>query len=250
MSWKRIAVIGATSGIARAIAAELARMGTGLVLSGRDVPELERVAADLSVRYGVPTAVEHFDALDFEDHPAFVERCFGVGSGELDGAVICFGTLVPQATLESDSAAARRLVDANFTGAVTVLNELARAFERRGHGIIAVLSSVAGDRGRQSNYVYGAAKAGLSTYCEGLRNRLFHRGVHVLTVKPGFVATAMTRDILDPDSPLVARPERVARDVVRAMQRRRDVVYTPWFWRWILLVIRGIPVAAFKRMRL
>ncbi len=247
MTWRNLVVLGATSDIARAISSELALRGTGLVLAGRNVEELRRLAADLGVRHGVHAAAEPFDALAFEDHPAFVRRCFE-GPREVDGVVLCFGSLGPPPGAGGE--AARRVLDANLVGAVSVLEEFAGELERRGRGVVVVLSSVAGDRGRQSNYLYGAAKGGLSVYCQGLRNRLFRSGVHVLTVKPGFVATAMTRGLLDPDSPLVASPGRVARDVVRAMERRRDVVYTPWFWRWIMAAIRSIPELLFKRLRL
>lgn len=249
MTFRKVVVIGATSGIARAISAHLARQGTALVLAGRDGGELDRLAADLTVRYRASAVVEPFDALAYATHATFAQRCLA-GPDGADAVVLCFGALEAQEALDADAAAARRILDANLVGAVSVLTEVASAFEERGRGVIAVLSSVAGDRGRQSNYVYGAAKAGLSTYCAGLRNRLFRHGVHVTTVKPGFVSTAMTRGTLDPASPLVASPDRVARDVVRAMERRRDVVYTPWFWRWIMLVIRAVPETLFKRLRL
>lgn len=249
MTWRNLVVLGATSDIARAISSELARRGTGLVLAGRDVAELGRLAADLRVRYGIDAAAEPFDALACEDHPAFVRRCFE-GPREIDGVVLCFGSLGPPPSPGDGGVPSRPILDANFTGAVSVLEAFAGELERRRRGIVVVLSSVAGDRGRQSNYLYGAAKGGLSVYCQGLRNRLFARGAHVLTVKPGFVATAMTRGVLDPDSPLVASPDRVARDVVRAMERRRDVIYTPWFWWWIMAIVRSIPEFLFKRMRL
>ena len=118
------------------------------------------------------------------------------------------------------------------------------------YGFIAVISSVAGDRGRQSNYLYGAAKGGLSVYLQGLRNRGKHCGVHVMTVKPGFVATQMTVGLVDPKSPLVAQPEQVAKDIVRGLKKRKNIVYSRWFWRYIMLMIRSIPEWIFKRLRL
>ena len=145
-------------------------------------------------------------------------------------------------------AEARRILDTNFTGCVSALEILARRFEARRAGFIAALSSVAGDRGRQSNYLYGAAKGGLSTYLQGLRNRLHHSGVRVVTIKPGFVDTAMTYG--RPGLFLVASPERVARAVYRALRGGQDVVYVPWFWRPVMFAMRGVPERLFKRLRL
>jgi short-subunit dehydrogenase len=136
----------------------------------------------------------------------------------------------------------------NYNAVVSICEPLAAHLAERGSGWIAVIGSVAGDRGRQSNYLYGSAKAGASAYCQGLRNRLYHRGVHVLTVKPGLVATAMTEGLVNPNSPMVARPEQVAGAIVRAIDRRRNVIYTPWFWRAIMAAIRAVPEAVFKRL--
>jgi len=154
-----------------------------------------------------------------------------------------------QARAEQDDGELLRILNTNYTAAAVALNDLARYLAGRGApgGIIGI-GSVAGDRGRRSNYVYGAAKGALALYLQGLRNRLADRGVHVLTVKPGFVDTPMTAGLQGLF--LVAPPARVARDIVRAYQRRRDVVYTPWFWRYIMLLIRAIPESRFKHLRL
>ncbi len=141
-------------------------------------------------------------------------------------------------------------MEINLTSAVVLLSLFANYLEDRRSGYLAVISSVAGDRGRQSNYTYGAAKAGLTAYLQGLRNRLYRSGVHVLTVKPGFVDTPMTHGRVNPDSPLVASPARVARDIDWAIRRRRNVIYTPWFWRPIMLAVRLVPEFVFKRLRL
>ena len=151
---------------------------------------------------------------------------------------------------KSTSDEARRAIDLNFTSAVALLAPLASYLEGRRSGYLAAISSVAGDRGRQSNYTYGAAKAGLTAYLQGLRNRLYRSGVHVLTIKPGFVDTPMTRGLVNPNSPLVASPKRVARDIDRAIRRRRNTIYTPWFWRPIMLVVRLVPEFIFKRLKL
>ncbi len=243
-------ILGATSGIARALCQTLAARGCGLILAGRDSAALDRLAADLKTRYQTSAACVHFDALDFDAHPAFVERCTTALGEGLDGVVLCYGYMVDQSKTQSDFAEARRTLDVNLTSAVSVLEPLAAYFRGRGRGVIAGISSVAGDRGRQSNYTYGASKAGLSAYLQGLRNRLFHDGVHVLTIKPGFVATAMTDGLVNPNSPLLASPEQAARDIDRALRRRQNVLYTRWFWRPIMLIIRSIPEPIFKRLKL
>jgi short-subunit dehydrogenase len=155
-----------------------------------------------------------------------------------------------QAEAQADVQRIRRTYDVNLTSAASVLEPIAAHMAERGTGWIAAVSSVAGDRGRQSNYLYGSAKAGLTAYLQGLRNRVHHHGVDVLTIKPGFVDTPMTHGLLDPDSPLVASPDRVAKDIDRAIRRRRSKVYTPWFWRGIMAIIRNIPEAIFKRLKL
>lgn len=245
MSAETVLVLGATSGIAKAVAQVLAKRGCGLIIAGRNEEELRRHASDLEIRYGVKARAEVFDALDYEGHGAFVERC-----GPLDGVVLCYGYMTDQAETQRDFAAARRTIEVNFLSAVSLLMPLANAFEARGQGWIAAISSVAADRGRQSNYTYGASKAALSAYLQGLRNRLFPRGVHVLEIKPGFVDTPMTRGLLNPKSPLVASPERVAVAIDKAIRKRKDVAYTPWFWWGIMTIIRSIPELLFKRLKL
>lgn len=245
-----VLIVGATSGIARALCHTMAQRGCSLVLAGRNMEELERVRCDLNVRYGVDVFSEPFDALAFEQHGAFVERCLAHVGGDLTGAVLCHGYLPEQPRTETDFAEARRTFDINFLSMVSLLAPLAHYFEKRRGGYLAVLSSVAGDRGRQSNYTYGASKAALSVYLQGLRNRLHDAGVCVLTVKPGFVDTPMTEGIVNPRSPLVASPEKVARDIDCAIGKRKNVVYTPWFWRPIMAGIACIPEVVFKRMKL
>jgi short-subunit dehydrogenase len=245
-----LVVLGATSGIARALCRRLAARGCRLVLAARGVAEVEALTRDLEVRYRARVAALRFEALEFDAYDGFVDRCAKAAGGVFDGVVLCYGDLVDQPLAQADAGLARRTIDVNFTSPVLLLDRFAVRLEAQRSGSITVLSSVAGDRGRQSNYTYGAAKAGLTAYLQGLRNRLAHSGVHVLTVKPGFVDTPMTEGRLDPRSALVASPERVARAIDRAMRRRRDVVYTPWFWRGIMAVVRAIPEPIFKRLRL
>jgi short-subunit dehydrogenase len=248
---RAVLILGAGSAMARALARRLASQGHDLVLAGRDLDELGRIAADVGVRSGRRVECVAFDALAFEGHEAMAARCWELaGPGGLHAVVDCHGVMPPQEEAFRDAAAARRMVDSNFTSAVTVLNRFAAGFEARGSGLLVAVGSVAGDRGRQSNFLYGASKAGLATYLEGLRHRLARAGVAVITVKPGFVDTAMTFALLKPGSPLTATPERVARDIHRAMLRRSAVIYTPWFWRWVMCVIRCVPRFIFHKTRL
>jgi short-subunit dehydrogenase len=243
-----VLILGAASAIARAVASEFARRGYDLLLAGRDAEELERLAADLRVRHGIQARVLPFDALDFQSHSAFVEACREASGDSLSGAVLCFGYLGDQSRAEADPSEAKRILDTNFVGAVSILGLLANYLEERRGGFLCALSSVAGDRGRQSNYVYGSAKAGLTAFLQGLRNRLSRSGVRVVTIKPGFVDTAMTFG--RPGMFLVASPQAAARRIVAAVLGGAEQAYVPRFWRPVMLLIRMIPERLFKRMRL
>ena len=245
-----VLVVGAGSGIARALLDQLASRANRLILAGRDLEELSRTASDVAIRHRIPTNVLSFDALNFASHDEFFSNAVTRCDGDLGGIVVCYGHMLDQSSAAQSEDIVREMLDVNFTSVATLLNVAARHFEQRRNGFIVALSSVAGDRGRQSNYCYGAAKAGLTAYLSGLRNRLTPYGVQVLTVKPGFVGTPMTHGLLKPNSPIVAQPERVARDIVRAIDRRRDVLYTPWFWYGIMTIIRAIPERVFKRLKL
>lgn len=247
---EHVLILGANSGIARAVCDVLAERGVSLLLAGRQLDELEKTAADLRIRFKADVHCEMFEALDYASHPAFVTRAVERCGGRIDGVVLCYGNLPDQRATEQDFTLVQRTIDVNFTSVVSILNLLATVMEKQGSGTIAAISSVAGDRGRQSNYTYGAAKAGLTAYLQGLRNRLAKRGVHVLTIKPGFVDTAMTKGIIPATSPLLASPQRVARDIDRAMRRRHNTLYTPWFWWPIMTIICSIPEAIFKRLKL
>jgi short-subunit dehydrogenase len=243
-----VLVLGAASAIARAVAGELARRGFDLLLAGRDREELDRVAADLSLRYGVKAQGRAFDALAFDSHRAFVEACRETSRDSMAGAVLCFGYLGEQSAAQNDPGEARRVLDTNLVGAVSILSLLANHFEEKRGGFLCALSSVAGDRGRQSNYVYGAAKAGLTVFLQGLRNRLFPSGVSVTTIKPGFVDTQMTWG--RPGLFLVASPQAAAKRIVEAALKGEDQAYVPRFWWPVMLLIRLIPEKLFKRMKL
>jgi short-subunit dehydrogenase len=211
---------------------------------------MERDAADLAIRHGVRAVVVRFDADAFDTHAGFFRDAAGRFPGGLDGVVLCYGYMADQKAAQRDFALALRTIHTNYASAVSLLEIAADYFERRGRGFICALSSVAGDRGRQSNYIYGSSKAALTAYLQGLRNRLTRAGVPVVTVKPGFVDTAMTWGLVKPGSPVVASPERVADDIVRAVRAGTAEVYTPWFWRGIMGVIKAIPEGVFRRMRI
>ena len=242
---QNVLIVGATSDIAQAVARKFAAEGWSLTLAALEDDLLEPIAGDLSVRAGADVRTLRFDALDFEGHRALYESL----PVRPDAVVACFGYMSDQIAVRSNEADIRRTIDINFTGMATLLSAVADDFERRGSGSIAAISSVAGDRGRQSNYIYGSAKAGLTAFLAGLRNRLAEKGVHVLTVKPGFVRTKMTENLELPAA-LTAAPEQVADAVYRGLKKKSSVVYTLWMWRWIMLVIRHIPEFIFKKMKM
>jgi decaprenylphospho-beta-D-erythro-pentofuranosid-2-ulose 2-reductase len=245
-----VIVVGATSGIARALIVEFARRGCGLVLAGRDMEELEACAADVRVRFQVPVFIEAFRAEDFDNYASFWQCATKHFAEGIDGVVVCHGMLPDQQAAEQNLNLLRQSFEVNFLSAAALLEIAASYFLQRHRGWIAAISSVAGDRGRQSNYLYGAPKAGLTAYLQGLRNRLHSAGIPVLTIKPGFVATRMTEGRVKPNSPLMAKPERVARQIDRAIRRRRNVLYTPPIWRIVMAIIRTIPEGIFKRLKL
>lgn len=240
-------ILGAASGIARAVADELAARGDALVLAGRTLDELERTAADLRIRHQVKAVAVRFDALATDTHADFLDSVVAQ-AGDLDGALLAFGTMTDQKEAETDFSRAAAMIASNYTGAASILTHLANYFEPRKSGVIGVISSVAGDRGRQSNYIYGSAKGALSLFTQGLRNRLTKSGVRVVTIKPGFVDTPMTYGMKLP--PIVASPQYVAKDIRRALDRADGVIYTPFFWRYIMLIIQHIPEFVFRRMKL
>ena len=241
-----VLILGATSAIARATAAAFAARGAALYLASRDEPELRRIAADIHLRYGVEVHHGSFDAEATETHEVFFHSVLAV-MPTLSGVLLAFGYLGDQQAAR-DFKLGAKIIASNFTGAASILSYCAHYFESLKSGFIIGIASVAGDRGRQSNYVYGAAKGALSLYLQGLRNRLHASGVRVITVKPGFVDTAMTYGL--PGLFLVASPQEIGERIVAALGKSSDVVYLPWFWRYIMLIIKLIPEPLFKRMKL
>ena len=244
----RVLIVGATSAIASACARLWAGEKAHFVLMGRDAGKLERVASDLTVRgaAGVNTIAIDFNSTG--ELPAAVDAAF-TALGGVDIALVAHGTLSDQARCQTDMDAALHEFASNATSHIAILTLVANRMAAARAGTIAVISSVAGDRGRASNYVYGSAKAAITAFCEGLRMRLFSTGVHVLTIKPGPVATPMTAGMKMPGF-IVATPEGVAKDIVRAVRRKTATLYTPGFWRPIMFVIRALPAAVLRRLPL
>jgi len=243
----RVLVVGATSAIAAETARIYAAHGERLFLTGRHGQRLEAVAEDLRVRGAQAVETAMLDVTDHRRSEEVMEAAWSAFEG-LDVALVAHGVLPDQARCQASVADAVDAMEVNFLSTVALLTPLANRFEAAHGGCIAVITSVAGDRGRQSNYVYGAAKGGLDRFLQGLRNRLFHAGVTVVTLKPGFVDTPMTADLKQ--GPLFASARRAGSAIHRAIERRRDVAYIPWFWRPIMAIIRALPEAVFKRLRL
>ncbi|MEQ9004145.1 MAG: SDR family oxidoreductase [Pseudomonadales bacterium] len=243
----RVLIFGATSAIAEACARRWANRGASLMLVSRSPERLEIMARDLLIRGASAVGTCAADLSIADEHDDLLQRCIGQ-AGEPDIALMAHGVLGNQGDAQRDFAIARSEIEINALSVMSLVSLLANQMEPRGHGTIVVLSSVAGDRGRASNYVYGASKAAISSFLQGVRQRLWISGVNVLTVKPGFVDTPMTRDFRK--GLLWVSPDLVARDILRAVEGRRDVLYTPWFWRPIMWIIRSVPEPIFKRLSL
>lgn len=242
---ENVLILGATSDIAVAVARKFAAEGYSITLAGRGAGRLQAIEADLRVRYGGNVSSVEFDALNFSGHGEFYYSL-----ADKPDVVICvFGLLGDQAQAQTHWDACEEILQSNYVGAVSILNVVANDFEKRRTGVIVGISSVAGERGRQSNYLYGSAKAGFTAYLSGLRSRLFKSGVHVLTVKPGFVRTKMIEDMKTP-GPVTAAPKQVAQRIYDAVRRRSDVIYVLPVWGVIMGVIRNIPEGVFKRLKL
>ncbi len=244
----KILIAGATSTIARHTAARLAERGARLHLVARGEAEAGRIGQDLEVRRGAEVSWGSFEATDYKGHERLLDRATEAMGG-LDGLLVAVGMLGDQAQAEADPEHLRDVIEINYGAPVSLITAAANRFEEQGHGWIAALSSVAGDRGRPSNYAYGSAKAGLTAFLEGLGGRLHESGVHVLTVKPGPTDTRMTFGMDDPP-PLMAEPERVAKQVAQAIEEEKDVCYAPPIWRYIMAAIRLIPAPIFKKLDL
>lgn len=237
-------ILGATSSMARALARSLAERGDKVFLAGRDMEDLTATATDCLARGAKLAEALPFDARNPETFAPLVQK-LTAQKGTLNAAVFV-GSMPPQEKIDADPSLIDGTVIDSFTGPARVLQMIAPEMEARGSGTVVGVGSVAGDRGRVGNYVYGAAKAGFHTYLSGLRNRLTRAGGHVVTVKPGFVDTAMTWGL--EGMFLVAPPEGVAKDILKAVAKKKNVLYTPFFWRFIMAIIRSVPEPIFKKL--
>lgn len=238
-----VLIVGATSDIAKELARVYAKNGYNLYLTARDEANLQELKTDIEVRSNADVKTLSLDLTKFETHQSFYDSL----NEKPLGVVVVAGYMQPQKKVEQSLDEILKTINTNFTGAVSFLNIIANDFEKEKRGFIVGVSSVAGDRGRKANYIYGSAKAGFSAYLSGLRNRLFESGVDVLTVKPGFVTTKMTED-LDLPEKLTAQPQDVAEDIFKAQQKHKDILYTKPVWRYIMLIIKHIPEFIFKKL--
>lgn len=240
-----VLILGATSDIGQAIAEKFAKQGYNLQLAARHPEDLASLQSDCSVRYRIHCSAHAFDASAPDTHESFWLSL----NPKPEITILVFGYMDDNAVVLSDRSKLFNTIQVNYTGAVSILNIISRAYINQKQGTIAAISSVAGERGRATNYIYGSAKAGLTAYLSGLRNEAFASQVHVSSILPGFVYTRMTENMKLPPL-LTSRPSDVAEAVYQAVQKKKDVVYVKWFWKWIMFIIRMIPEFMFKKMKL
>ena len=242
---KNILILGAKSDVGMELAKKYASEGFNLYLASRKSNELEEIINDIKIRNNIEIINYEFDILDFFNHKTFIENLpeFPIG------VILCIGYLGDQYTAEGDLKETQKILNTNFIGPVSILNYLVNDFERKKDGFIVVLSSVAGDRGRLSNYIYGSSKGGLNQYLSGIRNRLFKSNVSVLTVKPGFIKSKMTAHLLLPNL-LTSKPREVAEIIYKSVKKNKDEIYIKNRWRVLMIIIKLIPEKIFKRLKL
>lgn len=242
---KYLLILGAKSDIAKALAKEYAKHGYHLILAGRQIEALSNFANALQLEHSISVQLKHFDVLDFDSHSLFFKNL----TTKPFGVICCIGYLGNQELATHNSQEALRIINTNYIGCVSILNQCAQYLEQTQQGFIIGISSVAGERGRKSNYFYGSAKAGLTAYLSGLRARLFSKKVHVMTINPGFVYSRMTAHLELPKR-LSIHPEPFAKKVFKAQQKKKNVVYIKWIWKYIMWIIRSLPEFIFKTMKL
>jgi short-subunit dehydrogenase len=240
-----VLILGATSDIGFAIAKKFAAEKNNVQLAARNVEQLKPFQTDLQIRFGITCSVHQFDATAFDTHSSFYNSLIP----KPDVAVYVVGYMNDNEKVVNDWPETLKTINTNYTGAVSILNIIAADYSARQTGIIVGISSVAGNRGRQSNYIYGSAKAAFTAYLSGLRNRLFHHNVHVITVLPGFVYTKMTEHLTLPRL-LTSTPEQVANAIYKGAVKKTNILYIKWFWKWIMLIITSIPESFFKKKKL
>lgn len=240
-----VLILGASSDIGAAIAKKFASEKFDVQLAARNTDQLTPLQSDIRIRYGMNCTLHRFDVLDFAGHRIFYESLLP----RPDIAICVIGYMNDNDKVISDPSETLKTIHTNYTGPVLILNVIAADYSAKRKGMIVGISSVAGERGRQSNYIYGSAKAGFTAYLSGLRNKLFHNKVHVMTVLPGFVYTKMTEHLQLP-AILTAQPSDVANAIFDGTKKKKNVIYVKWFWRWIMLIITAVPEFIFKKKKL
>jgi len=242
---KSVLIIGASSDVALALAQIYAENKYELFLTFRNEKQGKNIASDLSIRYGIKCTPLLLDINEPQKIQEFTDQIDVVP----EITICCAGYLGDQDLAEREMKEALQIINVNYTGVVLLINKIAAIYQERRSGSIAVFSSVAGERGRQSNYMYGSAKAGLTAYLSGLRNKLSSSNVSVLSVIPGFMLTRMTED-LDLPKMLTAKPAAAAKAVFKAIEKKKNIVYVLWYWKYIMLIIKSIPEGIFKKLKL
>ena len=239
-----VLILGATSDIGIAIARQWASQKFDVILAGRNPQRLKPFESDICIRYGVKCNSVLFDAVDFQSHMLF----FSALPLKPDVSICVFGIMENEEEAFSDWQLTEKIINTNFTGAVSILNVIAKCYISQKEGTIIGISSVSGDRGRATKLIYASSKAAFTAYLSGLRNKCFSQGVHVMTVQPGYVYTKMTENMFLPKT-LTSGPGQVAHLVFNAYLKKRNIVYIKWFWRYIMLIIQAIPEFQFKKMK-
>lgn len=243
----KVLIIGATSAIAQEVAKIYAKKTDDLVLVGRNAQSLQVIAQDLKVRGAAHVDILTQDLNDLSRHETLIDQAWSIAK-KFDVVLFAHGILGNQDKAENDPQMFMEIINSNYLSHISLMNFVAKKMKEQKDGTIAVLSSVAGDRGKQSNFIYGSAHAGKIAYTDGLRNRLFPYGVHVINFKLGFVDTPMTKDF--PKGPLWANPAHIASSAVAAIDKKCNTVYLPFFWRFIMLIIKNVPEFIFKKMKM
>jgi decaprenylphospho-beta-D-erythro-pentofuranosid-2-ulose 2-reductase len=241
---KTVLILGGNSDVGKSLAKDFGKLGSNLLLTSRKEGQLDSFKSDLEIRNKINCDVQLFDVLDFKSHDTFYKNL----KSKPDIVITCIGYLDNQEKSENSFEESLKSIQTNFTGLVSILNIVSNDFERRKSGIIIGISSVAGDRGRGSNYIYGCSKSGFTSYLSGLRNRLFSSGVKVITVKPGFIKTKMTNH-LDLPKVLTASSDDISKDIINSIKKGKYIIYSKWFWKWIMLFIILVPESIFKKLK-
>jgi len=242
-SW--LLIVGANSDIAISAAYRYAKAGYNIYLASRNTESLNIIAGDIKIRFNVNSEVIYFDACKFDQHPMFYQNL----KVKPQGVLLAFGIMHDQQDAQKDFCVTREMIDTNFSGSVSILEAIASDFEKRGSGFIIGITSVAGDRGRMSNYIYGATKAAFTAYLQGLRHRLIKSNINVLTVKPGYVETKMTKDITLPKT-LTSKPNDVSNAIFKAVINKRSTIYVKPIWRLIMSIVIHMPDFIFHKTKL